>query len=136
MNEKNLYETNKCQYTSFYTNINHETEKITNGIRISVVFQLFINENFFNNFNKYNQIALNNNYQSPPKSKKKYKQFKINKKTELMKINKIRGLNLKHSYCYNMDSNCINVQIYDAFCDILCNKKTDFQFPNYICKII
>ena len=113
---------NQCQYISFYTDINHEIKKITEGVRISIVFQLFINEEFFYNFNKYNWIALQNLYKYPPKSKKEYLQIKIHKKTGLQKIKKIRGLQI--------NNNEHNVNVYNVLIE-------NFKFLNEdICRII
>ena len=120
----NRVKNNECQYISFYTDINHEIKEITAGVRISIVFQLYINEEFFNDFNKYNKIKLKNLYKNPPKSKskKEYLQIKVDKKTGFQKIKKIRGLQI--------DDKRYNVNVYNVLIDTL-------KFLNEdICKMI
>eukprot|EP01083_Nonionella_stella_P171224 584421_1 len=90
----------QCQYISFYTDTNHEVCKIKQGVRITITFQLLINEKYFHDFNKYNHIILNNSYHENmfQTSKKPRNTIKKNKKTGLYKIKKIRGITLDPRY--------------------------------------
>eukprot|EP01084_Bolivina_argentea_P222672 376840_1 len=123
---KELHGKDMCQYLAFYTDSDHQVKTVTNGVRISIIFQLFINETFFNDFNKYNSIALNNLYydlKDKKQSKKKYKQIKTNK-SGLQKIKSIRGLNLNPKAKYVM-----NIKLYNALVELK-------LFTDDICKII
>ena len=118
---------NKCQYLSFYTDTNHEIQKITGGARISITFELFINKEFVQQFNKINEIPLNNTYYEIS-SKDKVKESETN--TPLRHIQEIQGLVLNPKYDY------LNSKLYDILINVSNELNLEDILTNDVCKII